>query len=58
MRLLIDINGSQHEVEVERFAPSATLADLVTDAAGAIPPADALIYGMAETVRKYKAACA
>ncbi|SDT06781.1 FtsK/SpoIIIE domain-containing protein [Microlunatus soli] len=44
MRLLIDINGARHEVELDRFAPSATLADLIIESSGEVPPDDAVLY--------------
>lgn len=34
MRLLIDVDGSPREIELNRSAPSATLADLVAEACG------------------------
>ncbi|HEY9293151.1 MAG TPA: FtsK/SpoIIIE domain-containing protein [Microlunatus sp.] len=44
MRLLIDINGSRQEVEVERMAPSATLADLIAESCSETVAPDAVFY--------------
>jgi S-DNA-T family DNA segregation ATPase FtsK/SpoIIIE len=44
MRLLIDLAGQRHEVDVERMAPSATLADLVADGCGEHVSPDTTLY--------------
>jgi pyridoxine 5-phosphate synthase len=48
-----------HDLNLVNLPPlKATIPDLAEVSIGHAVTADALIYGMAETVKKYKAACA
>lgn len=44
MRLVIDVDGAQHDVEVARIAETATLADLIEASSGVVFTPDETVW--------------